>query len=89
MRELASSLGINPNTVAKAYQLLEQNGYTYSQVGKGSFVADNSGRIAGLQERAMNDLKKDIKTAYDYGVEYKTVISAADEIYYGGGRKDD
>ena len=27
VRELATSLGINPNTVSKAYQMLEQNGY--------------------------------------------------------------
>ena len=30
VRELASDLGINPNTVQMAYQVLEQDGYIYS-----------------------------------------------------------
>ena len=63
VRELATSLGINPNTVSKAYQMLEQNGYIYSVVGKGSFVADSSGKLAGLKESTMRDLKKDMTNA--------------------------
>lgn len=88
VRELATSLGINPNTVSKAYQLLEQNGYIYSAVGKGSFVADSSGRLAGLKESTMKDLQKDMTNARNLGVEYKDVIDLADDIYNGGGRSD-
>ena len=39
VRELASSLAINPNTIQKAYRELEQEGYTYSISGKGTFAA--------------------------------------------------
>ncbi|NLZ46057.1 MAG: GntR family transcriptional regulator [Clostridiales bacterium] len=39
VRNLAKQLGVNPNTVAKAYQELERNGVTYSLTGRGSFVA--------------------------------------------------
>lgn len=39
VRELASSLAINPNTIQKAYRELEQEGYTYSLAGKGTFAA--------------------------------------------------
>lgn len=38
VRELASSLAINPNTIQRAYRELEQEGYTVSVPGKGSFV---------------------------------------------------
>jgi GntR family transcriptional regulator len=41
VRKLASDLLINPNTIQKAYQLLEERGLIYSVQGKGSFVADN------------------------------------------------
>lgn len=41
VRSLASQIGVNPNTVAKAYQELENQGYVYSVKGKGCFVADN------------------------------------------------
>ena len=40
VRALASSLAINPNTIQKAYEALEAEGYVYSVPGKGSFAAD-------------------------------------------------
>lgn len=39
VRELAGQLSINPNTIARAYRELEQEGYICSVPGKGSFVA--------------------------------------------------
>ena len=39
VRELASSLTINPNTIQKAYRDLESEGYIYSLRAKGSFVS--------------------------------------------------
>lgn len=39
VRELASSLAINPNTIQRAYRQLETEGYVYVIAGKGSFVA--------------------------------------------------
>jgi GntR family transcriptional regulator len=39
VRELASSLAINPNTIQRAYSALENEGYIYSVSGKGSFAA--------------------------------------------------
>ena len=40
VRELASELTINPNTIAKVYQSLESEGVTVSRHGSGTFVAD-------------------------------------------------
>jgi len=39
VRELASTLTINPNTIQKAYRDLESEGYIYSLRAKGSFVS--------------------------------------------------
>ena len=39
VRTLASQLAINPNTIQRAYEALEREGYVYSLPGKGSFVA--------------------------------------------------
>lgn len=39
VRALASSLAINPNTIQRAYELLEAEGYVSSVPGKGSFAA--------------------------------------------------
>lgn len=39
VRELAAELAINPNTIQRAYELLEAEGYVSSVPGKGSFAA--------------------------------------------------
>lgn len=38
VREMASTLGINPNTVSKAYQELERQGIFETLRGKGTFI---------------------------------------------------
>lgn len=39
IREVATSLAINPNTIQRAYRELENEGYIYTITGKGSFAA--------------------------------------------------
>ena len=43
VRALASSLAINPNTIQRAYEALEAEGYLCSVQGKGSFAAPHAG----------------------------------------------
>lgn len=40
VRVLACKYAINPNTIARAYRELEDEGYLYTQSGKATFVAD-------------------------------------------------
>ena len=42
VRTLSAQLSINPNTIQRAYNELEHEGYIYSVPGKGSFAAGNS-----------------------------------------------
>ena len=42
VRAMASTLAINPNTIQRAYEALEREGYLYSIAGKGSFVAERN-----------------------------------------------
>ena len=42
VRSLATELAINPNTIQKAYNELENEGYIYSVPGKGSFASGAS-----------------------------------------------
>ncbi len=39
IREVATGLAINPNTIQRAYRELESEGYIYTIAGKGSFAA--------------------------------------------------
>lgn len=42
VRELATQLAINPNTIQRAYRELEAEGYIYSVPGKGAFAASRT-----------------------------------------------
>ena len=42
VRAMATSLAINPNTIQRAYELLEAEGYVSSVPGKDSFAAPHS-----------------------------------------------
>ena len=50
VRDLASQLAINPNTIQKAYRELEQEGYVYTVSGRGSFAAPLSDVRSGRQD---------------------------------------
>lgn len=51
VRELASQLMINPNTIAKAYQRLEQEGIIETMRSRGTFVAAASVHLNAEQGR--------------------------------------
>ena len=57
VRELASSLAINPNTIQRAYKELEQEGYICSVPGKGSFVCDRSRALEARKKELAEQLK--------------------------------
>lgn len=79
VRELARQLTLNPNTIQKAYQELEHQGYIYSLPGKGSYVKENDdiqneGYVENLYSQFnqivlellhMNESKEDIKKYVD------------------------
>jgi len=50
VRALAAQLAINPNTIQRAYDALESEGYLCSVPGKGSFAAPNSGVDTGRRD---------------------------------------
>ncbi len=55
VRALATSLAINPNTIQRAYEALEQEGYLYTVSGKGSFAAPQADVNAARRERLLED----------------------------------
>ena len=46
VRELAVRLTINPNTIAKAYRQLEQEGIIVTRPGAGAFIADITSNLS-------------------------------------------
>lgn len=87
VRTLATELGINPNTVAKSYKMLEFDGYIYSTVGRGSFVTN---KLAGDAEKKLviENLGEIVKKANVLSIEKEKLISVIDNIYSGGENND-
>lgn len=51
IREVAASIRVNRNTVAKVYSELEREGLLYSRAGQGSFVSDRGSDLSGKVRR--------------------------------------
>jgi len=45
IRELTSLIGVNPNTIQKAYNELDRRGVTISVAGKGCFISKNISEV--------------------------------------------
>lgn len=58
VRDLASSLAINPNTIQRAYRELENEGYVYSLSGKGTFVAPLKDTATARQKELMRQFEE-------------------------------
>ncbi len=84
VRSLASDLGINPNTVAKAYLELESHGVVYSINKKGVFVDKNTAAKDFSEE--LNDLDSIVSKCYTNKVDIKKVEEVISKYY--GGNKD-
>ena len=83
VRALATQLSINPNTIQRAYNELEGEGYIYSVPGKGSFAAGNTGadeaRRKELTEK-LRELAAELKYLGVTGEELAALVSEAPEI---------
>lgn len=76
VRMLASDLGINPNTVARAYQELEQEGIIYTLNKKGVFVS-NKEKTSYLIDQA----KVAIETLKNDGLDKNELTKIINQIY--------
>ena len=84
VRSLANELGINPNTVAKAYQDLEKSGLIYSVAGKGSFISGEETLDRQVAVSVLDHLREAIREARSSRVDRQTALILIDEVYKEG-----
>ena len=78
VRQLASELRVNPNTVQQAYRELEREGVVYVQRGQGTFVSPSAGQsqrpslVRAFARRVARD-------AYRSGITTQELIDALRE----------
>ena len=53
VREMGASVGVNPNTIVRSYQLLESQGIIYNKRGMGYYVKD--GAVARIKENVKRE----------------------------------
>ena len=73
VRHAACEIGVNPNTVARAYALLEERGIVYSLPKKGVFVRGN--------ESGGEDCREILAELRRRGVTYEELIAQAKEVF--------
>lgn len=79
IRELATSLGINPNTVKKAYDELERRGTIITISTKGTFISENTKKLVDdkIKEKIKN-IKIEICELEKLGVSKKEILEKLD-----------
>lgn len=75
IRELANNLGINPNTVKKAYDILENKGVIMTISTKGTFISNNTKMVLENKiDKEINLIKDKIRELENMGISKKEII---------------
>ena len=87
VRETAKAIGINPNTVQKAYNLLEQKGFIYSVPAKGSYVSDNNTAAKAMLDKTEEELKAAMTAARNAGMDKDKAARLLEAVWDKNGGK--
>lgn len=75
-RVLSALLGVNPNTVQKAYRLLEEEGLIQSHSGAKSFVVLSAGTLERIREELLeNEISATIRSLQQMGLSKDEALS--------------
>lgn len=81
-RVLSALLGVNPNTVQKAYRLLEEEGVIQSHAGAKSLTVVNPRQVLRLrQELLISDTRKAIRSMKQIGVSKAEALALMDTLW--------
>ena len=80
VRELASQLAINPNTIQRAYRELEDEGFIVSVPGKGSFANDPALFRSRCVEQLFAELDSAVTRLKGLGVTVREITERINSI---------
>jgi GntR family transcriptional regulator len=82
VRQLSQQLTINPNTIAKAYRQLEQEGIIVTRAGAGAFIANlDSGLSKAVRRKLICDeLERIVVEAFHMQIDKETMQEWFDAI---------
>lgn len=88
IRQLASDLDLNVNTVKRAFQELETEKVTYSVPGKGVFISQSAIENKLVLNNAETELKRVLSSSKAKGVTEDRIMALVKEIYKKGDEND-
>ncbi len=76
VRQLAGQITINPNTIAKAYRQLEQEGIIVTKAGAGAFVANLDSNLSRSVRKKLisEELERIAVEAYHMQIDSQTLL---------------
>ena len=82
VRELASMLTVNPNTISKAYSRLEDEGMIETLKGKGTFVRVGAKELvlAYNYEMLMNKIKDVLELAKNSNIKFNALVDLEKQV---------
>ncbi len=84
VREFASSLAINPNTIQRAYHELESEGYIYTVAGKGTFVAGRKEGDDARQKELLEEFDEVVEELFFLSVNKTELLERMEHLTEGG-----
>ncbi|HIS81178.1 MAG TPA: GntR family transcriptional regulator [Candidatus Scatomonas merdavium] len=81
VRQMAAELSINPNTIQKAYAILEQEGYIYPVKGKGNFVNGNLVLRQRKKEACFQKLEECLTEGREFGITAEDCLKCLRRVY--------
>lgn len=81
-RVLSALLGVNPNTVQKAYRMLEDEGIIESRSGAKSYLLLDPGKVQRIREELLeNDVQAMVSAMQKMGLSKNEAISLLDKLW--------
>lgn len=88
VRELASKLAINPNTISRAYKELEQEGVLYTQSGIGTFINNEFKGKETKREELLREFDGVTKELFRFAVTPAELEMRIKKLAKGGSSND-
>ena len=79
VRELATELAINPNTIQRAYRELEMQGWIASVPGKGSFICGIPGNHHSRHTQLLETFDKTVDVLLEAGITRQALMARLDK----------
>ncbi len=88
VRSLAQQLGVNPNTVQKAYAMLERDGIIGSLPGKGSFISNDVTALKRQKKLIEERLREAVRSAVGCGITREEILEQVTAVFQEGGEPE-